>query len=262
MVRVAHIRAALAASLLAAAPSAAQQPTGGTIAGTVRDSTSQPVADAEVIARPSQQRVRTDSAGRFVLSGLDDGKYTVVARKLGYAPVSWDVRLSKSGRADVALVLDRRVPILDTVVVAAKGECSQRSFDGFACRRRGGGGVFMDYVEIDDKEPIYTADLFRDLAGFSTDLRSTARGPVRVVARRPPWGCMTSLVNGSPVSFAEAIPEYPWDLLGVEVYSHPDSVPKEYQQYTWPQNGGSVVRSGRCSVVVYWTIRARMSPKK
>lgn len=262
MIRVALFRVALVASLLAGVtPLIAQQPAGGTITGIVKDSAARPVADAEVTTRPARYRARTDSMGRFVLSGLDDGNYTVSARKLGFAPVSWDVKLSKAGTVDVTLVLDRRMPVLDTVVVAAGRECSQRSFDGFACRRYAGGGVFLDYMEIDEKQPIYTADIFRDISGFATDLRSTARGLVRVVARRPPWGCMTSLVNGSPISFAEAIPEYPWDLLGIEVYANPDSVPKEYQRFTWPQAGGSTIRSGRCSVVVYWTIWARMTPK-
>lgn len=259
MIRVAQVRAALAAMVFAGvAPLAAQQSTGGTITGFVRDSASRPVADAEVTARPSRERVRTDSTGRFTITGLDDGNYSVYARKPGFAPVSWDVKLSKSGKVDVTLVLDRRLPVLDTVRVSAGHECPQRSFDGFECRRAKGVGVFMDYLDIDDTQAIYTADLFRDIKGFSTDVRSTSRGLVHVVVRRPSWGCMTTLVNGMPISFAEAVPEFPWDLIGLEVYANPDSVPKEYRRFTTPSNGNTV-RTGRCAVVVYWTTRAKMS---
>jgi hypothetical protein len=67
---------------------------------------------------------------------------------------------------------------------------------------------------------------------------------------------MTSLVDGRPTNGANFIPEFPWDLMAVEIYAKPDSVPKELQQYTWPRGG--ITRSGRCSVVVYWTTRAKI----
>ena len=250
----------LAATLLSAAfvGVRAQQPSGASVTGSVRDSAARPIADADVTLRPGNHRTRSDSAGRFSFTGLDDGKYMVVARRLGYAPVDWEVTLKKSGHVDVKLTLDRRLPILDTVVVSAGRECSRQSFDGFMCRRRGGGGVFLDYNEIDEKAPLYTADLFNDMKGFRVDVRSTRQGPVRVASTAVPWGCLTSLVDGRPVTGANIIPEYPIDVMAVEIYAKPDSVPKEYQTYTWPR--GSVTRSGRCSVVVYWTTHAKMTP--
>jgi hypothetical protein len=232
---------------------------GGTITGTVRDSASRPVANADVVARPGSHRTRSDSAGHFVLTGLGDDTYKVVARKLGYAPADWDVKLSNSGHVDIQLVLDHRLPMLDTMVVTAGRTCSSYSLDGFVCRRRSGGGTFLDYTDIDDKEALYTADIFRDEKGFRVDVRSTRYGPIRVAATAVPWGCITSLVDGRPVSAANAIPEFPWDLLAMEIYAKADSVPKEYQRYTWPE-GGNLIRSGRCSVVVYWTLRARTKP--
>ena len=97
------------------------------------------------------------------------------------------------------------------------------------------------------------------MKGFRTAVRGTRSGPVRVVEANPPWGCIARLVDGRPTSGATPIPELPTDLIAMEVYSRPDSVPPEYQKYTWP-NGG-ITRSGRCSVIVYWTQRARMSPR-
>lgn len=47
--------------------------------------------------------------------------------------------------------------------------------------------------------------------------------------------------------------------IALEAYAKPDSVPEAYQQYTWPP-GGNVTRSGRCRVIIYWTLRAKLSP--
>jgi hypothetical protein len=227
--------------------------TGASVTGVVRDSAEHPVADADVIARPGGKRTRSDSAGRFVLTGLDGGKYTIVGRKLGYTPTNYDVSLSSNGKVDIKLVLEHRMPTLDTVIVRADRTCSRATLEGFACRRHAGGGVFLDYTDIDEKEPIWTADIFRDIPGFRVDVRSTRYGLVRVPTR--PLGCIASLVDGFPPSPARPIPESPYDLIAVEVYAKADSVPREYQIYTWPR--GDVTRTGRCSLIVYWTLRAR-----
>jgi hypothetical protein len=248
----------LAAALLLALPSfgAAQE---GAIAGTVRDTAARPVAGADITVRPGQHRARSDSAGKFVITGLGADHYTVRARKIGFAPTTNDVSLSNAGRVDISLVFDQTMPMLDTIKVIAGAACPEWSLDGFVCRRKGGGGLFLDYTDIDDKDALYTADLFRDIKGFHTSVRSTRYGPIRVVESSPPWGCITELVNGRPITPAIRFPELPTDLIAMEVYARPDSVPSEYQKYTWPN--GSITRSGRCSVIVYWTLRARMHPK-
>jgi Carboxypeptidase regulatory-like domain len=246
------------AALLLALPALASAQ-GGIIAGTVRDTANRPVAAAEISVRPGQLRARTDSAGKFIITGLGADKYTVRARKIGYAPTTYDVSLSNAGRVDITLVFDQPMPMLDTIKVVAGRACSEWSLDGFVCRRKGGGGLFFDYTDIDDKDAYYTADLFRDIKGFRTSVRGTRYGPVRFVESNPPWGCIAQLVDGRPAGPATPVPELPTDLIAMEVYARPDSVPKEYQRYTWP-NGG-ITRSGRCSVIVYWTLRARTAPR-
>ena len=256
------IRFGLVALLVvgAAAVSSAQQPTGGTITGVVRDSGARPISGADIVAHPGEHRTRTDSAGRFVFYGLSPDKYKVRARRLGFAPDEWDVSLSKGGRVDIQLVLKHSMPMLDTVTIRADRQCSRFSLDGFVCRRRGAYGVFLDYNEIDDKEPIWVADLFRDIKGFRTDVRSTPYGPIRVPAPALPWGCISMLVDGRLANAALRVPDDPYDIVALEVYARADSVPKEYQEYTWPRRG-DITRSGRCSVVVFWTRFARLTPK-
>ncbi|HEU4995360.1 MAG TPA: carboxypeptidase regulatory-like domain-containing protein [Gemmatimonadaceae bacterium] len=238
-------------------PTFAHAQKGATITGTVVDSLQQPIRDADVILRPGNHRARSDSLGRFTLAELDDGNFFLAARKVGYAPDRLDGKLSKNGRLNVKLTLKRSVQ-LDTVQVVASRQCSEQSLDGFMCRQHNGGGVFLDYPDIDERGVDYTADLFKDIPGFRVALRSTRFGPERVAVASNGFGCITSLVDGRPVTLANPIPRLPTDLSAVEVYFRPDSVPKEYQRYTWPAAG--ITRSGRCSVVVYWTTWAKFNP--
>src|SRR5688500_5384791 len=145
------VSAVVVAAVLALPAMAQQPPRGATIAGTVRDSAAQPIPGADVIAQPGSHRTRSDSAGNFMLTGLAGGSSVVAAREVGFAPERWDVKLSKNGRIDLKFVLGRRTQ-LDPVVVTAKRDCPAFSVDGFMCRQRAGGGVFLDYMDIDDKD--------------------------------------------------------------------------------------------------------------
>jgi hypothetical protein len=246
--------AALAALAAAAPPSgaAAQEAHGPTLTGVVKDQSGKPVAGADVTANPDAHRTRTDSAGRFVLTGLAGGSYTVRARKLGYAPADpWTADFSKNSHLEITLELGRAMPMLDTVIVTADGRCSARSLDGFTCRRQRGKGTFLDYTEIDEKDERYTADLFRTIEGFRVELRPR-RGdlPTRVLVPTTGFRCLVQLVDGHPVNPANRIPEYAGDIVAIEVYRKRDEVPKEYQTYVFQP----------CTLVLYWTTLARPLP--
>src|ERR1700741_344146 len=112
----------LITTALLASPAAGQQQKGATIVGTVSDSSGRPVAGADVVTQPGNRRTRSDSTGAFILTELDGGNYVVAARKLGYAPERWDLKLSKNGRLEVKFVLGRRI-VLDTIRVVGRHEC-------------------------------------------------------------------------------------------------------------------------------------------
>src|SRR5262245_34398694 len=155
---------------LAAAAAAAQEPTrGGTITGLVRDSMSVPVAGADVSLRPSGKRTRTDSTGRFTFTGLDANTYAVVARKVGFFPETWDVKLTQATRTEITIVFGRRLPMLDTVVTLATRECPRLSYEGFLCRKGMKGGIFLDDEAITDQDVIFVGELFRSMDAFKVD---------------------------------------------------------------------------------------------
>ena len=250
--------------LLLATQIRAQQ-TGATITGVVRDESARPIAGALVTVKPSDKTTETDSAGRFQFTGLGADNYTVRARKIGYRPESWDVKLSKTGSADVKLELGSMPQFLDTVRVSADGSCpATRGIESFLCRRQRPGGVYLDYTDIDDLDKSFVGELFWNMPGFRVDFRVDKSGPVYSVHTFRSSGCINSLVDGREITGVNTIPVWTGDLIALEVYARPDSVPRELQRYTWPGRGGDVTRSGRCALIVYWTNRGpktvRISP--
>lgn len=212
------------------------------VSGVVRDSANHPVAGADVVLSPARRLVRTDSLGRFAFSSLDAGQYVVRARRLGYIPAEWSVKLSGGGHVEVQLTLGPRIPMLDTVFVADGRPCARDSYDGFLCRQAKGKGTFIDYVDIDTMDINYSAEILRDVGGFTVDVRPTRTGLTRVPSSRH---CTIVVKDGVLVPNWSAIPEAPYMITGVEVYKSRQEIPKEFARYTWGKES--------CWLVAYWT---------
>ena len=75
-----------------------------TITGHVVDRTGQPVAGATVTLVEARQAVTTRADGSFSFSSVPSGTYTLVARRIGYAPVARQLNLIQS-TADVSLTV-------------------------------------------------------------------------------------------------------------------------------------------------------------
>jgi hypothetical protein len=114
--RAPHIAALPLLALAGAFHSAAAQ---GTIRGQVLTAdTHAPVADAAVSLVGSSTAVLTDGRGRFVLTPLSDGTYTLRVRRLGYQPVTLaDITVAGDSTITVVAELLPARPPLDTVVV-------------------------------------------------------------------------------------------------------------------------------------------------
>jgi hypothetical protein len=225
----------------------AQQPE-GRLRGVVRDSTHQPMAAVDVVVLPAGKRARTDSAGRFDIGPLEPGRYEVRARRLGYLPTSWTVDVSKSGRAELQLVMFDRIPSLDTVFVNGSRPCPRDTYEGFLCRRATVKGTFIDYPEIDEQNADWSADLLRDVPGFSVGLRSSRNGPTRVPLTR---NCAIVLLNGVESSWSQ-VPESPSMISAIEIYQTPREIPKEFSRFTWHKED--------CWLVAYWTYDFTFKP--
>src|SRR5215467_2074155 len=185
---------------------AALAQSGGAISGVVRDSADRLVPEADVVLIPAKRRARTDSLGRFEFRALDDGQYVVRARRVGFLPTEWSVKLSNAGHVNVTLVLGPRVAMLDTMYAVTDGPCARDKYEGFVCRRTKAKGTFLDFTDIDTMQVDYSAELLRDLGGFTVEVQPTKNGPTRVTSSRH---CTIVLLNGIPATWA-SIPEAPY----------------------------------------------------
>jgi hypothetical protein len=102
--------------LLAAAAPAVGAQSRATLVGSVRDSTGAAVAFAQLTA--GVMRALSDSAGRFVVTGLPAGTTAIIARRLGFHPDTATIELA-DGRTDslhiVLFVLPAQLPGLVAV---------------------------------------------------------------------------------------------------------------------------------------------------
>jgi len=90
-----------------------------TIRGRVVDSTGTAVVEAQVTLVELARAATTDSRGAFVFGGVPAGRYSIVARRIGYASTSRTVRTSAGDRQSIEIRLTRIATDIEPVVVTA-----------------------------------------------------------------------------------------------------------------------------------------------
>src|SRR6266550_4918436 len=104
----------------AAGPVQAQQ---GTVAGQVTDkSNQQPVAGAQVLVSGTNLQARTSREGRYTITRVPAGSYTVQVRFIGYATGTSSVSVAPGQTASVDFALTPAAVPLEAIVVSATGE--------------------------------------------------------------------------------------------------------------------------------------------
>jgi len=134
--------------------------------------------------------------------------------------------------------------MLDTVYATDPRLCEPKKYEGFLCRRATATGTFIDYTDIDTMQVDFSADLLRDVGGFTTDLRNSRNGATRVATSR---ACTIVLLNGYPATWS-SIPDVPSMIVAIEIYKSPKDIPKEFVRFTWGKE--------RCWLVAWWTYDA------
>jgi TonB-dependent starch-binding outer membrane protein SusC len=109
------------------APLGAQQPT-GTIRGRVTDATQQPLSGVTVTV--GSRDVRTQADGRYTMTDVPAGTYTVQARMLGYAQATQPVTVVGGQTVVVDLTLTGQAISLAGIVVTGYGESQKRDLTG------------------------------------------------------------------------------------------------------------------------------------
>ena len=221
--------------------------TNSVVHGVARDSSGRALDSIEVFVVTSGRSTRTDDAGRYTIINLIEGPTELRARRVGWKPADTAVVLSARSNVAINFTLGSHLRALDTVrVTASQDGCAPRAFEGFACRRKAGVGVFRDSTEIAALHPEYIADMLEGIHG----LRRDGRG-VDAITR---WRCLSVLVDGHPIMPVErrwyGTPWWMKNVVAIEFYEDADTAPKWYKGHAWG-NGTP------CSLIVYWLRGAR-----
>ena len=220
------------------------------VAGIVKDQTGRPVAGALVGLLGAPVAVRTDSGGRFLLSGLRAGTRTVEARAIGFERRRVAVDLAAGHEQSAELTLPRLAFELPELTVTSTPAATDLT--GFEERRqRGLGGYFIGREDILRRGTIRIEDLFKTVPGMRVEPVGAA--DYQILSTRGGAGFNATC---QPVIFVDrvripldpdlgiGIPVLPEEIRGIEIYQGPGGVPAEFQS----------VGNG-CAVVLIWTRR-------
>lgn len=239
--------------VLASSAAAQTVATSASLSGKVlADSTDVAIASAEVSFPNLKLTARTDSSGRFLVSGVPGGAHAVIVRRIGYEPVAATLTFRNAEQVEADFVLKATVTKLANVnVKSAVDPRYARQLADFESRRKFGFGRFVTSDVFEDARGQNLASLLvtrlpgvRTLGGSSQQVMVSIRGnncPVQVVLNG------LSLFNGGekqPMFDINSLQTS--DVIGVEYYTVA-STPAQFRM-TGGKSGGS-----QCGTVVIWT---------
>jgi hypothetical protein len=224
--------------------------------GSVKNIDGEPIPDARVYVRGSRTLGRTTASGIFSLKGLPPGTQTVEVTALGYEPgrMAVDLRPGRTGRAE--LVLGKAVQRLPSLEVVGKLGAGN-DLSTFMDRARRGNGYFITQDDIEKRGSVTFEDVMRGVPGMQVVPVGqgyriiSSRGPADAQGDCPPQ----YFLDGAPfyvdLNDDSPFPVSPVEIMAIEVYSGPASVPAEFQRSL---NG--------CGVIAIWTKRGGTRPAK
>jgi len=175
---------------------------------------------------------RTDSLGRFRLSGLPAGSRLVDARRIGFFIGQQPVALRSGRTVDIQMSIGRIVS-LDSIRIVAQ----RTKYREFEQHRRSPLGKFFSEEQIEARHAFDTSDLLRMIPGF----RVVGLGEdARVMSTRSSRPCSPNvMIDNFPNQALNII--RPRDIGAMEIYN--DAV------------GGPPGQNRGCGVIVIWTKR-------
>lgn len=218
-----------------------------------------PLSGAQVMLSPLGRLSRTDSAGRAALREVPIGTYTVVAKRMGYAPESTTVLTAGEDTVELQLILTSRARRLATVTVHAEAPATPTG--EFEARRASAtGGRFVTRAELDAAPDASLGGIFlRLIPGLRTEV--VAGGLIRVYTMRGAASLKPSQQGRcEPVVYFDGVLLGDGDvgrlrmddLGGIEFYP-PDAIPPRYRQPGALRDPTEPVASPECGVLLLWS---------
>ena len=226
-------------------PAAAQ--VRASLAGRVLDTRSRsPIHGARVFITGLRDTLTSDADGRFAADSLAPGAHVIEVRAIGYDVTRWTLELL-AGPLALAIELESRLPLLDTLRVAARrtfdDPTNWRSSSAFELRRQKGFGQFITSDVLTATPARSLGEILRTVPGVLVSCRGAlGRCEVRLQSSISRGPCSPAYVlDGYPATNATG-PDFPLVRVhGIEIY-RAHEVPTELQAY-----------NDRCGVIAIWT---------
>ena len=206
-----------------------------TLTGIVHGDRASVLPEANVSVSGTGLSTSTDSKGRFLLSGLPAGTFTVEARAIGRAPRAAVVNLVSDSAATVEFTLDKSVQDLSRITVYGTPPKNRPDIDEFLKRKAAGFGHFLTAVDL--QHAVSVSSAIRMIPGvriLATGVFSTA------VVMHMNRCSATIFVDGIKLNpMFESIDDIPTNqIAGIEVYTDALETPP---RFTTLSNCGAVV---------------------
>lgn len=226
--------------------------------GAVQDTLGQPLEGAQVEIMSLERRVMTPSSGAYRFDAITPGRYWVVARRIGYAPVRTALTLNQGDDREIVFQLEPLPYKLPEVKVLAEDKAWTRRYQDFIWRSRSSfHGHFITRDDIEREHAVYLGDVVRRYLPFTNSQSffnpdfavdnwtldaSAPFGSSR--GSRLMSGCTPAVsVNAGRPQGGWAVNDFrPEDVEAVEVYRTSHQIPFEFQSWNL-----------RCGLVIVWT---------
>jgi CarboxypepD_reg-like domain/TonB-dependent Receptor Plug Domain len=218
---------------------------------------------AEITIPTLNLAARTDSLGRFLLTGIPKGLFRVNIRRVGYSAIAINARFSGNDTLAANFELTPVAVSLDTVNVA--GTTRQHGkFLEFEDRRAHGGGAFLTRADFEKEKDRQLGEIVARLPGVRINRYGaesavassrTGGGPGRggdAMDRRKgaPRGCYSQVYIDNVRVFSSDVGEAlfninsipPSTIQGIEYYASRDETPIQYASYR-----------AECGTMLIWT---------
>jgi hypothetical protein len=210
----------------------------------------------EVVGRNAT--VVTDARGEFIVSLATGQQVTLTLTRIGYQQLTQLVSVPATDTTRASFFLTPVVATLDTVNVVGEAVSRSPRLAGYEHRRQQHiGGVFITRAQIEKRNAIATSQLFSNLLGArvidsaGVKLIASTRGYKAIVGRAlgPHLDiapCVMAVgVDGQLKEWGFSVDEIPPnEIHGIEVYSGPSTMPREF---------ATLRPDGYCGLVMIWT---------
>ena len=221
------------------------------LVGRVVGPDAQAVNGARVRVWGTDASAATGTDGRYTLTDLPSGTFTVEVRGIGLEPSRTPVDLANGQTAELRIALAKAVPKLDRVTVLGTPTEHSRFLEEFEARRRSGQGRYYTAADIAARHALELTDVIRGTPSINVIPRGAHGNVLR--GRR---GCTPtvwvdgSLVRGGANNVDDLVPAQ--GVEAIEVYGSGAILPA---QYNMTGTGGSFIGGATCGAVLIWTLR-------